>query len=584
MMVAVQNKEKLISLSIFIVTSIVFFLLRGDYLQEDGMIFWKYILFADKGIPVLPFYAIFFGHPLWHLIYLFLSKTMPLICRDIDVKTVGNVMSAFFSGAGAYYFYKLLRVLKEKISDALLCTLFCVLSFGYMSFATTVNTAALSIFAINFFLFYYFSYAEKGFPLISACMLGALFVVACLFYLSPVALLPAVVVGVFLRVKNYRRSIIYIFVFAAVGVATALIMYRFIYFYMNNSNFSLFDVLEFFWDFARYRPAGYSVTFLERVGYIVSNIGGIYFGGGYIGLYGGICIIALVYYYCRAVFLKRISQDARARMMILITLCGLAVATSGNYCMFPKALIGVLGPLTYILYKALKELLGASQKQAYKVLSIGMLLAGLVGVNGYYYTHPYSPNNIFFPMAPHGAATKGFYEFVKWETPPDAFIFYDASYTGRNFGNTIIFFSDRMSLTDSEHALTFLGGATKTLKRFFALNQGRYGSYWLVSTRSAYTHIYIPIDMTFEEYADFEKIGQYGRISLLKLVGTKRAQDILGEKYRTEDILNAQRIIGGDSGMKLKWAPMRVKGENVLMMRPFPVGEDDISNKVLFYW
>jgi hypothetical protein len=573
---------------VFAAVFFALFALRNDYNLEDGIIFWKYAYYKIKGRVFLPLleYTMLAGHPLWVDIHIAFYKLCTKFVPSISVKDACNIVGSLVGALSAFFCCKTVRLMKEEFKDALLCIAFFVCSYSFVIFGTTVNTGIFAIFAVNFFLYYYLSYAQKGFPLYSAVFLGVIFTVACVFYVSPSLTVPGVVAGFMLYARRAGWRTYWIFclaLFALTSYLSAYVLYNAIYKYVGNSDITLFDCIGMM---ILYSGINVHFTFTQRISQIFSNMGGQFFGGGYIAFYMGAAIYILFYLLFMRILVCKLYRQKELLIMLLLVLTGIGMNCFSSVVQYPKAILGLLMPMSYVLYKSISmaERPAILKKHKNSVVAIFLLL--MVGANIYIMKNPHCAH-LYRPQAPNDVATMGFYRYVHDHVPKDAVVLYDASYVGRNFGNFLLFFSERESITDTDDGILFLGGRN-AFGEFYKHAGSTYGSIYLVATRGAFQNILVPSDARFSSYAVFCKMGQYGGVALYKYSGMHPSRDFVGRYFQDGDIESNKahlRVMNKSFTHKFEWLPIRWNGQKSLIMIPIiDKKNSEVKDKVLFYW
>lgn len=573
-----------IELLVFIVVFLSYFVLMGNYHAEDGIIFWKYIFFHRRNMSVEPFFYIAPAHPAWSQIYLLFYAHLSRLFTEINAEYVGNLISALMAALSATFFYKSVRALHESVVNSLLCCLILICSYGFFAYGTTVNTGMHAIFAVNFFLYYYFSALRKGFSVGGGIMLGVAFVVSCVFYVSPVYVIPALMICFVARALKENNRLYFISAFFATSFIVAFAVYKGIYKYLVKTDLDLFNCIVVILSLPT--AVAVPIPFMHRISMIIENMGSLYFGGGILGLYGGVAIYMLLYCFYSRMILDRWYKDEGVLTMALVAVSIIFVGSYGGIARCPKVMIGGLGPLSYVLFKGIKAFewgMLSQVKRKYTAIILVVFLGLLIGANTYYRMHPHE-KQIFANAAPNDVASKKFYTFLKKNTDKNGFIFYDASYVGKNFGNFIVFFSERESVTDSEQGILFLGGAMP-LGAFLAENKDRYSGYWLVSTRIEYVNILVPLNKDFKHFAVFEQKGVCNGVGLYAYSGQYAYEDYFKGLFTEDDVRYIIPIARAQGEKRLWWMSADFKGGKSLVLVPKIDNRPcDINHKVLFYW
>ncbi len=161
-------------------------------------------------------YDVFVGHPICAPLVVFGHKLLARFSPGIRYAVSSQMLMSLIGALGIALFYYLLRTAGHTVGIACAGSVLLGVSNYYRNYAE-IDTGMLNLFAVLLVMAAYFSFLRSEQKLYHAAAFGIVVAFALLFYLTPLVLLPGILISYMIIQKKFSKVVQFIVTAFAVG-------------------------------------------------------------------------------------------------------------------------------------------------------------------------------------------------------------------------------------------------------------------------------------------------------------------------------------------------------------------------------
>jgi hypothetical protein len=547
------------------------------------------------------------GHPIVVPLYVFSYHLFSLVYPQIKLVASAQIMMSIMSAAGVLLFYSMLRIAGKNRALSAGGASILGLSYYYRNYAQP-STEMFSIFALLLVMCAYFLYMKHNYRLIYEIMFAVMFSIALLFYITPILLLPGLLIAHIATERSLYKNIRFIVVATVVVVILANALYEtlFIYidsYYGNNIYFyrsmNFFDFIlrtRMYWEYLK--NPGMAGTTIESVTWVVKNLVSFV-----IDIPDKLVLpIGILLIYCLlwvgVVKIKKCNDKYFTVISIMFVSLLMYIVWEG---IVDSKSTGVLIPfLMYGIAEGVdlhaKGYFRTIFHQRYTRAIIAVMCGAIIVTMLYDFKYPHRNNWYqYYPSRDNKIVDPAFYEQLNAKLPKNSLLVYDYSYVTGNFADMLGAFTDLLPLHYATYIEIYNHGHDRMnlfMEPFFTFISNMKGKHklppvYMLSSRGDVDLMCVPASGLLKIYLLFEKSCEINNkwyvyrwqektidgADVFKICGKDEWLSYRNKRYTLDDLF---------------WKELSLEGAKAIAL--VPTGNETIDNenyrksKSLVYW